>query len=82
MSKLDREIKAVFDEAFVTAEKIIPKMLGYMIELEGDELAEKIAEMLIEMKPKDYDDYIADLKIIFEQAGWIAPNQPTKANKE
>ena len=72
MSKLDREIRAVFDEAAAFAEPLIVLVAKWLEEGE-DDIQGKTIDYIEEHKPKTYDDYTADLKLIFKQNGWIEP---------
>jgi hypothetical protein len=79
MSKLIREITAVFDEAFQTAEKMIPDVLEWMVQLEAEEIDSddfqaKVKAYMRDNKPKTYTDYAEDLVHIFESNGYTKPN--------
>lgn len=75
MSKLDREIKAIIDDMASQAQELVPKMLAILVddELSEDELNAKLAKVMEDSRPKTYDIYIADLKQVFREAGWVAP---------
>lgn len=75
MSKLVREVAEVFDEAFESAEKILPRVLEYMVELSdghinSEQFEEKVKEQMAKNKTKTYTQYVEDLTHIFEANGW------------
>ncbi len=75
MSKLDREITAIFEEAFGTAQEMVPIVMGWMAEedMTSEELTKRTADYMKEHKPKTYEDYIHDLKRVFKEDGWVEP---------
>lgn len=75
MSKLDRELKAIIDEMGESAKQLVPKLLAVMVDddLGEDEQLAKFETIMQDVKPKTYDVYIADIKQVFREAGWIEP---------
>lgn len=72
MSKLDRELKDVMDDAFAQGEALIKALLPLFLddEIDEDEKMQKLGEALEKSKPKTYDDYIHDIKRAFIDDGW------------
>ena len=71
MSKLEREVTAVFDEAFKAAQDLVPLMVQWMAEdLEPEEYKKRVEDFMIEKKPKTYAQYTEDLIHVFEANGW------------
>ena len=75
MSKIDREITAVLDDMGTQAAELVPKMFAKMADddLGEEEMFRALATLMEETKPKTYDDYIKDLKLVFKQNGWLEP---------
>lgn len=72
MSKLDRELKEIMDDAFSQGERLIKELLPLFLDEDKDE-DEKMAaltKVLEQSKPKTYDDYIHDIKRAFIEDGW------------
>lgn len=71
MSKLIREVTAVFDEAFSVAQDFTPLMARWLAEdLSPEDMEAKVKNFMSENKPKTYDNYVDDLIHIFETNGW------------
>ena len=75
MSKLDREINAVLDDCFKGAQDTLPKIIAIMLDedLDQKDIEKKVLEFMEVAKPKTYDDYVNDLKLVFKQNGWAEP---------
>lgn len=75
MSKLDREIKAIIDDMTEDGLGLAKKMFAIMIDddLSKSEVDAKLAVVMDEAKLTTYDEYIADLKQVFREAGWKEP---------
>lgn len=75
MSKLDREISAVIDDAGSQGQVIVPKLFSVMMndELSENEITDRVEELLKDLKPKTYDVYVSDMKNVFRQNGWKEP---------
>jgi len=72
MSKLDRELKEIMDEAFSNGEKLLKVLLPIIVDedMDEDEKMQFLVKTLEKMKPKSYDDYIHDIKRAFIDDGW------------
>lgn len=72
MSKLDRDLRAVMEDAFSQGERLLKALVPILIsdELTDEEKQEKLAQVLLESKPKTYDDYVHDIKRAFKEDGW------------
>lgn len=79
MSKLDREIKAIIDDMSAQASELLPKLLVKITDedLGEDEIMDAVAIIIKKSQPKTYDVYVADLKQVFREAGWIEPGTAT-----
>jgi hypothetical protein len=75
MSKLDRDIKGIMEEAFEAGEKLVSQMVPILIDddIDEDEKMQKLSEAILGSKPKTYDDYIHDIKQAFKNDGWTPP---------
>lgn len=75
MSKIDRDIKDVLDDAFSQGEKLLKEILPLLLDENKaeDEKMTALSDALTKSKPKSYDDYINDLKLVFKQNGWTEP---------
>jgi hypothetical protein len=75
MSKINREIKAVLEDIEAQAKEIMPELIILLTDPKttDDEKRIKVIEYMDRIKPKTYDTYINDLKLVFKQNGWTAP---------
>jgi hypothetical protein len=72
MSKLDRELKEIFEEAGAYAEPLMLQVILWMDE-DVDNIEERTLAYIKEHKPKTFDDYIRDIKRAFKDDGWTEP---------
>lgn len=79
MSKLDREIKAVMEEALENGQELMKIIFPIMLneDMDEDEKTQKLAEIMEANKPKEYDDYVRDMKLVFQNNGWTEPKTIT-----
>jgi hypothetical protein len=80
MSRLDRELTAIFEEAGKYAEPLMVQVIKW-IEADVDNIEELTLNYIKEHKPKTYDDYIRDIKRAFREDGWIPPGEEGKPNE-
>lgn len=75
MSKLDRDLKGIMEEAFAAGEKALKMLVPTLLDddIDEDEKMKRLAETLQAEKPKTYDDYIHDIKQAFVNDGWTSP---------
>jgi hypothetical protein len=76
MSKLDRDLKAIMEDAFSNGEKLLKELWPVIIDedMDEDEKTQHLFETLKKSKPKTYDDYIHDIKRAFIDDGWTEPS--------
>lgn len=72
MSKLDRELTAVFEEAGAYAKPLMIQVIKWMDE-DVDDLEARVTAYIEEHEPKTFDDYIRDIKRAFRDDGWKEP---------
>jgi len=72
MSKLDRELTAIFEEAGAYAKPMMIQVIKWMEE-DVDNLDELVLKYIEENEPKTFDDYIRDIKQAFKADGWTEP---------
>jgi hypothetical protein len=72
MSKLDRDLKAVMEDAFSNGERLLKEMLPVIVDedMDEDEKMQHLIKTLEKSKPKTYEDYIHDIKRAFIEDGW------------
>lgn len=75
MSKLDRDLKAVMEDAFSQGEHLLKELFPVMIseDLDEEEKTAKVLGALQKSKPKTFDAYIHDIKRAFIEDGWKQP---------
>ena len=76
MTKLDRELKEIMEDAFEQGGKLMKK-IGPLIfdeEKDEDEKMTLLLQIVNDSKPKTFDDYIHDIKRAFIDDGWERTN--------